>query len=58
MTDQRIEAAVSEWMRQIDKISLEKTGKRAKWEDPEILSNIRNAMAAALEAADAAQETE
>lgn len=54
MTDPRIEAAVSEWMRQIDKISLEKTGHPAKWTDPEILSGIRNAMTASLAAADAA----
>ena len=54
MTDPKIEAAVTEWKRQIDKISLEKTGKAAKWTDPEILTNIRNAMGSALAAADAA----
>lgn len=54
MTDPRIEAAVTEWKRQIDKISLEKTGKAAKWTDPEILTNIRNAMGKAIAAADAA----
>lgn len=54
MTDARIEAAVSEWVRQIDNIAVEKTGKAATRRGPETLSNIRKAMEAAIAAADAA----
>lgn len=53
MTDPRIEAAVSEWMRQINSLSIEKTGVPAKWTDAGIVYNIRKAMTAAIAAADA-----